>query len=280
MSHKCSKHRSNSSSYTSSSTSSNSSSNCSCKSSSCTCKIQIAHPKELSLPFLMGRSIVTIANNTAVKDINYQIVGTLSCQFEQNRGIFIAHEPGFYQFFYYVTFQALQSINTGNITVQVDGERRMRLVRSFATSLAGNSAEASFIGQYQYVPNSMLVPASSRAGSLSEQFSTLMSTSATLSMNCGDTVQLSLYQNNSGIQNPPPNVTLPSGPVPITAFIEFTIIKIAEAPNVPSSAVQSISPLQFTNAGLTANNVLLQQAGLSFQNSLSPINLSIGGNGF
>ena len=263
MSHKCPKHRSG---------------------IKCTCKIHsvekpVDPPKDL--PFLLGRAIVTIPNNTAVKDFNYQIVGTLSCQFEQNRGIFIAHESGFYQFFYYVTFQALQTLNSGSLTVQVDGERRMRLVRSFAGAVAGNSAEASFIGQYQYVPNSMLVPASSRSGSLAEQFSTLMSTSATLSMNCGDTVQLSLYQNNNGIQNPPANVNLPTGPVPITAFIEFTIIKIAEATCLPSSSVQAVSPLQFTTATLNQNNVLLQQSPLSISNmTLNPINLSIGGNGF
>ena len=237
-------------------------------------------PPTPQMPFLMGRAIVTIPNNTAIKDINYQIVGTLSCQFEQNRGIFIPHESGFYQFFYYVTFQAIQTSN-GNITVQVDGERRMRLIRSFSgsnssSSFGGNTSEAGFIGQYQYVPNAMLIPASSRQGTLTNQFSTMMSTAATLSMNCGDAVQLSVYQNNTGIQNPPPNITLPSGPIPITAFIEFTIIKIAEAPCVPSSAVQSVSPLQFSLPSLNMNNVLLQQSPLAIQSTI-PMNASVNG---
>ena len=266
---------------------------CSCDTSSesthmhCVCKSVPSRPSspclkpnlepEPSMPFLIGRAVVTIPNNTAVKDINYQVTGSLSCSFEQNRGLFMAQEPGFYQFFYYVTFQAIQTIGTGNLTVQVDGERRMRLIRSFSgSSFGSNTSEASFIGQYQYVPNSMLIPLASRQGSLAEQFSTMMSTAATLPLNCGDAVQLSVYQNNTGIQNAPPNVTLPSGPIPITAFIEFTIIKIAEAPRVPSSAVQAVSPFQFTLPGLNSNNVLLQQSPLAIQSTI-PLNASVNG---
>ena len=230
-----------------------------------------------TLPFLIGRAIVTVPNNTAVRDINYQASGPLSCQFEQNRGVFMASEPGFYQFFFYVTFQALQTVGSGNITVQVDGERRMRLIRSFSGSnLSGNGSEASFIGQYQYIPNAMLVGTSSRQGTLTEQFSTMMSTAATLSLNRGDAVQLSVYQNNTGIQNAPPNVTLPSGPIAITAFIEFTILKIAEAPCVPSSAVQNVTPFQMTLPSLNMNNTLLQQSPLAIQ-SMIPMNASVNG---
>lgn len=231
------------------------------------------------LPFLLGRATVTIPNNTAIKDIPYNVSGTLACSFEQNRGIFIAKEPGFYQFFYYVTYQALQtSGNNGNITVQVDGERRMRLIRNFA-STCGNTNEQSFIGQYQYVPGSMLAPL--RTGQLTEQFTTMMSTAATLSLNCGDTVQLSVYQNNLGIQNPPPNVTLPSGPISITAFIEFTIIKIAESSAVPSAAVQSFNgPCQLGFQNMPITNVLLQQNPIQVSSSVFPIGLSVANSTF
>ncbi len=158
--------------------------------------------------FVRGSAEASIPNNQRVDSITPYVcvLGPLANAFNANNGTFTAPRDGLYAFSYYVVWQ-IPSL------IRVDGERLMRLRRTFAD---GRTFEDAFIGQYQSV-------AASANGALAP-FYTPMQTSATLPMRAGDTVSLLLYQNNAQA------IALP-------AFVEFVIQRVGRVSRATLDAI-------------------------------------------
>lgn len=169
------------------------------------------------LKYLRGSASPTIKNNEFLESFPYVgIKGPLKDSFNGPSGKFTAKDRGIYGFVYYLTFQ-----NQANGDKRNDGERLCQLRRTFATPRIENS----FIGQYHSVP-------SQKVGL--SPFFTLMSISATLEMEKGDTVQLAIYQNNSDEEG-------------IIAFIEFHFLLKSELCDQIEERNQVLSELDQTN---------------------------------
>jgi hypothetical protein len=161
------------------------------------CQVKILTKCKIpELKYVRGSASPTVGTNIFLSDIPYVgVQGQLSHSFDAATGKFTAPRTGIYQFFYYVTWQ-------NRSLARNDGERLMRLLRTFVTPRIENS----FIGQYHSVP--------SQEVGLSP-FYTLMSVAAKLEMEKGDTVQLAVYQNNSQEER-------------IVAFTEFNILYVSK----------------------------------------------------